>query len=93
MSKSQHTPGPWIVEGGTLFGKDFGYTVSLFDLNPYEENERADDDARLIAAAPDLLELVQLVHGSFVGGNVVTFSEDDIAKFSAALSKATGEST
>lgn len=48
------TPGPWTMESETLFGKDFGYTVDLFDVVPYDTNERFEADARLIAAAPDL---------------------------------------
>lgn len=48
-------------------------------------------NARLIYAAPELLELVELVHLSFSGGNVVTFSDAQIEQFAAAIAKATGE--
>ena len=47
-------------------------------------------NARLIAAAPELLALVKLVHGSFGGGLTVTFSEQDVADFAAAIAKAEG---
>eukprot|EP00873_Tetraselmis_striata_P030350 jgi/Tetstr1/450614/TSEL_037650.t1 len=58
---------------------------------PFQGDE-ADANARLIAAAPELLDLVMLVHGSFGGGPVITFSDDDIAAFEAAIAKATGGS-
>lgn len=45
------TEGHWIVEGETLFGKDDGFTVDLFDLTPYETNERHEADAAFIAWA------------------------------------------
>lgn len=48
-------------------------------------------NGRLIAAAPDLLALVELVHGSFGGGSVITFSDADIAEFAAAIAKARGQ--
>ena len=41
--------------------------------------------------APELLELVELVHESFGGGRVITFSDSDVAAFSAAIAKAKGE--
>ena len=36
----------------------------------------------------DLLDLAKLVYGSFGGGLVVTFSEQDVAEFAAAIAKA-----
>lgn len=49
------TQGPWVVERDTLFGKDDGYTVDLFEFTPYDTNERHVEDARFIAAARDLV--------------------------------------
>lgn len=51
---------------------------------PHEAN------AKLIAAAPDLLELVLLVHKSFGGGPVITFSDSDIERFEDVVNKALG---
>ncbi len=48
-------------------------------------------NARLIAAAPELLDLVKLVHGSFGGGRTITFSDDDISEFAAAIAQVEGE--
>lgn len=48
-------------------------------------------NAKLIAAAPELLELALLVNGSFGGGNVITFSERDIEQFQQVINKALGQ--
>lgn len=47
-------------------------------------------DMRLIEAAPELYELVELVHQSFGGGNVITFSDEDISRFAEVVAKARG---
>lgn len=50
--------------------------------------EKHQENAKLIAAAPELLKCVDLVYKSFGGGNVVTFSEIDIEMFKKAIEKA-----
>lgn len=47
-------------------------------------------DMRLIETAPELYELVELVHQSFGGGNVITFSDEDISRFAEVVAKARG---
>lgn len=81
------TPGPW--ECLPVDGRDRG----AFVYGPTETDEGCfvAPDAHLIAAAPDMYELVDLVHSSFGGGRTITFSDDDIAAFSAVLAKARGE--
>lgn len=59
--KTQHTPGPWIFDadnynltnkkGEIVFGEDGSQDMRL--ISPSKEN------ARLIAAAPDLLEALE----------------------------------
>lgn len=67
----------------------FGNSETYYPTEGEEPNQY---DARLIAAAPDLLELVKLVHGSFGGGRIITFSDAAIAEFEAAISKVEGTS-
>ena len=43
----EHTPGPWEAQGETVYQID-GYGLC------YVEGKRAEADARLIAAAPDM---------------------------------------
>ena len=65
MSNAQHTPGPLVMvdaQPGDLFrhvlhgnGDSFGYICRISTNG----NANADADARLIAAAPELLEALQ----------------------------------
>lgn len=48
-------------------------------------------NARLIAAAPELFALVEMVYLSFGGGRIITFSDEDIEEFGAVIAKARGE--
>lgn len=98
MSESKHTTGPWGISPHPwpdqigccpLTGRP--YSVHGTDhRNVAAASTKA--NARLIAAAPEMYELVELVHGSFGGGRVITFSDDDIAKFAEVLAKAEGRS-
>ncbi|KUY74555.1 hypothetical protein WI25_01390 [Burkholderia cepacia] len=47
------------------------------------------DYARLFAASPKLLALLEMIHLSFGGGNIITFSERDIDEIGAAITAAT----
>lgn len=51
---SKHTPGPWVV--GNV-GEVVAGGTTLADV--YGDDEQADVDARLIAAAPDLLAALE----------------------------------
>ena len=60
MSEAKHTPGPWLADGASVYEErdDFSVICNFWSssLPEWEAN------ARLIAAAPDLLEaLEQLV--------------------------------
>ena len=89
---SQHTPGPWT--NGTLVLNDGSVAVVNPDLR--RRICRVDDDgdleanARLIAAAPDLLALVLKAHKDLCGCQ--SFGEDcGWPDARAAIAKATGE--
>ena len=95
-----HTPGPWhvdIVIGGEHIPAIFAGRVKVASINPYlVGQDNAGDrmaNARLIAAAPDLLEALQFV-GEFYQRNFdvmpVAF-ETVIAIADAALAKAEGK--
>jgi len=66
--KSQHTPGPWTVAPlGTIEFKG-GFIGEAYDMNPGYYGEKSEDlpvmaNARLMAAAPDMLELLQALTG------------------------------
>ena len=94
---SKHTPGPWKITeddyghehwfGGDGEGQIFvnGWVNGGCKKHP-SEWRKLQADARLIAAAPDLLESLRgfIEHGT-------CFDADDWAKAKAAIAKATGE--
>ncbi len=98
MSEAKHTPGPWsISQAGQLNdtnGKivEFARVSILTYTSGFDAPSQAIANGRLIAAAQEMYELVKLVHGSFGGGRTITFSDDDIAQFKAAVAKAEGTS-
>jgi hypothetical protein len=87
------TPGPWAVEG------DFLVTLDPIE-NEYERRAisdlrywhmpRNEANARLAAAAPDLLEALQLVLASLANGS---FPPGMYVHARAAIAKALGPST
>lgn len=104
---NKHTPGPWVVrkretypghvhegffkiDGFTAKGEQEYRVASVIDGNDSPQNE---SNARLIAAAPDLLEALQDVVNSVArctSGDVCQMSDFSSAR--AAIAKATGES-
>jgi hypothetical protein len=92
---TQHTPGPWKVKAGTnavLAGRkqicSHVNAASALPVNILEDQEIAQANARLIAAAPDLLEALQdaLCALECCGKDYPAAS-----KAKAAIAKATGE--
>lgn len=99
---TKHTPGPWQIDRNNVHAGQIA-TIHHCLNNDWIEiwtetwcfeetaltEERQEANGRLIASAPDLLELVELVHLSFGGGNVITFSDADIQRFAEVYAKAT----
>ena len=101
MKEFKGTKGAWTISSNGVYTNEHGAKVMAIDfigdssedcielyanLDNNEEELRA--NAKLIASAPDLLELCLLVNNSFGGGNVITFSEQDIKDFQQAINKA-----
>ena len=100
-----HTPGPWVLTDGDRFESSCVITTHLrLDesiasiaevetdwIEPLGSEQRA--NARLIAAAPDLLFALERMvrqHGS----NFISYSGDHpVSVARAAIAKATGEAT
>lgn len=65
MSKQSHTPGPWFVNGRESYTKYVeariggGLLQEVAACGPTEQQEQQEANARLIAAAPDLLEALE----------------------------------
>lgn len=85
-----HTPGPWTLlpdaDGWTLHSNGTDITTQSFDCS--------DADARLIAAAPELLESLQIITKNFRDLLVMCGSDGEgpyISAALAAIAKANGE--
>lgn len=69
---SAHTPGPWKVEDDgrevVVYAVEGSCRVASIELDNLDDRSHALRDARLIAAAPDLLAALKLVEF----GNAVT---------------------
>ena len=96
MSNAQHTPGPWMVATSNSWRRILGARsesvcepIKQNDGHPdlYFRNGGADGpDARLIAAAPDLLEACKRLLGCMALAN---WEGDPTAEFArAAIAKA-----
>lgn len=75
----EHTPGPWTVTNGNdICGADYPGRGLVARVNVH----RGEDDAanaRLIAAAPDMLEALQAIaDGHVMYGKVETYSHADV---------------
>ncbi len=88
---SKHTPGPWYIQDDLIRG-DYGYVA---DINGGLINEA---NARLIAAAPELLAALQIAHEEMV--DLQPFEDEDttgqatwhakIRQIAEAIAKAEG---
>lgn len=92
-SPRQHTPGPWDVEpkGSRHFvdGPD-GLTVAYLDRAGVRERAEIEANARLIASAPDLLNLLTAAARleELTGENLAVYARTYAALARAAIAKA-----
>lgn len=92
---SKHTPGPWRVVASVTVragGKNVCAHVNAASserLNMADEYEVAKANARLIAAAPELLEALETCEAFFFSAGLT--SSDAYSEVCAAIAKATGE--
>lgn len=96
-----HTPGPWEVSGNkkTVLDSD-KFVVAFCDTNYPIEDDEIIPNARLIAAAPDLLAVAQEMSDAVQKHRVFNFSKDFgshmvgggiLGRLDKAISKARGE--
>ena len=105
MSETKHTPGPWRYNIETGYRKIDVVTAENANLIaelPFSGSMAPEANARLIAAAPDMLEALEAVIGSHEAlvikdkplpdARFETVSTEAIAAARAALAKAEGRS-
>lgn len=61
MGEQTHTPGPWDVDGRDIFCRlHSGSSIKVVVAKVAGSDDEADANARLIAAAPEMLEALQI---------------------------------
>ena len=91
---TQHTPGPWNVTGLYVRERDGGLVASINDLWHDQKTPKGEKNAnaRLMAAAPDLLALAYDFGQMLTGMDPYTVDDASIMrdKIKAIIARATG---
>lgn len=91
--ESKHTPGPWDYDGQDAIGFEVFTRDESGEVSDSVGYVSTEEDARLIAAAPELLEALQmgvaLIRGDAVGAEWKEGCADFVTSARAAISKAT----
>lgn len=101
MSGVKHTPGPWTDKGGSAgavwAGNEFIASVypnaqpGWDGYGRFDRQDETEANARLIAAAPDLLEIAQqILDRGYVSESIPEERADHLA-LKAAIARARGE--
>ena len=85
---SKHTPGPWEIGNNMILKVINGSYFSIAEVNDWEDETVP--NARLIAAAPELLAALQIVWGKHAVG-ALTLPSGDLERIEAVIAKAKGE--
>ena len=98
IKEFKHTPGPWVA---TVDEDGDNLSVRAESLpivagcgccgSPWTAKANAKANASLIAAAPDLLEALELARPFVAESIPAMFGDGPLAKIDAALAKARGE--
>ena len=95
MSESKHTPGPWVTEHGSLYDAITSADGDICTWNHLVGRSRPPQkaNARLIAAAPELLEVCEMGLALFHVAEIAHAIQGQVgmepkAQFAAAIAKA-----
>lgn len=94
---ARHTPGPWFavgyqveIESETV--ADICTTnATLFGQGCLHDDARAMANARLIAAAPDMLRLLEVAYDCLEASNFEGEDDEVLAAIASVIAKAKGE--
>lgn len=92
MSETKHTPGPWRVSSGMVETEANSLPIAWMDREPGNGTlpvER-DENARLIAAAPELLSALKAILGGQLHGSIDLYAQR-FEDARAAVAKAEGK--
>lgn len=94
MTDSKHTPGPWTYEKSSVVFNTFPHTIGFHDgSGGCLDQNWSEADARLMAAAPELLEVARDVLKLFAYQGEDSSGLADLveAKARAVIAKAEGK--
>ena len=98
MSTTKHTPGPWTSQGLAIVASDRSFVCRVYPwcADP-QDAECAKANARLIAAAPELLEALEETLTAGINWYETATKSDAselgfVVRARAAIAKAKGES-
>lgn len=99
MTNAQHTPGPWVTDKDVgheaVLGADGALVAdcAIFGLHVNRSQEINKANARLIAAAPELLEALERMADVAEKSGLTVFNEEFTALANAryVIAKATGQ--
>lgn len=90
-----HTPGPWQFDGQVILDEDGSHVASPIGCDTVDCDDEAIANARLIAAAPDLLAACEAFLGEIdeidACGQRHGIGAEIIAAVEAAIAKARGK--
>lgn len=87
---TKYTPGPWMVRSTGCVGTDDMMVASVYPMED-QNLEEHDANARLIAAAPELLEALRSAHHMLTRDYIDPAKMAVVYKCSEAIELATGE--
>lgn len=94
MSTTKHTPGEWAHTDGSIYSYGVGHGADIATVNTdsaHFTDEEAEANARLIAAAPDLLQALKVIRSVLNDWNKEGNYTNLIEHANTAINKAIGE--
>ena len=82
----KHTPGPWVISGSSIWNTETHRAIYASGIKPVNErDEEGQANARLIAAAPELLGACLASHNATTQAQL----DNAVKLIAAAIAKAT----
>lgn len=89
-----HTPGPWDCDGTEVYAEhlcvSIAYRTRTCDEGNWMPNEEVEANARLIAAAPELLEAARLANQELIDLGQGSSASPALRALWSAIAKAEG---
>ena len=88
--QTKHTPAPWIINGSAIEANPVGALATCI-AHVYNESDEHAANARLLAAAPELLEACKRAQTAFAFDQGGKARRETMAQLKAAIAKAEGK--